>query len=62
MNYDDHKDFNKARTFEESTQQFADEREAVYAKARADFSGGTKDGGVYFTIGALMILLVLAAT
>lgn len=62
MNYDDHPDFNKARTFEESTQQFADERAAVYAKANADFTGGVKDGCVYFTMGALMFLLLLAAT
>ena len=62
MNYDDHPDFNKARTFEESTQQFADERAAVYDKANADFAGGTQDGIVYFTIGALMTLLVLAVT
>jgi hypothetical protein len=62
MDYDDHEDFNKARTFEESTQQFADEREAVYAKASADFAGGIRDGIVYFTIGALMFLLFLAVT
>ena len=62
MNYDDHKDFNKARTPEEATAQFAHDRAAVYDKANADFAGGTQDGCVYFTIGALMILLVLAAT
>lgn len=62
MNYDDHKDFNKARTPEEATKEFAVARAAVYDKANADFSGGTQDGIVYFTIGGLMVLLFLAAT
>jgi hypothetical protein len=62
MNYDDHPDFNKARTPEEATKKFATARAAVYDKANADFAGGTQDGIVYFTIGALMTLLVLVAT
>jgi len=62
MNYDDHEDFNKARTPEEESYQFANAREAVYDKARADFSGGTKDGIVTIGIGALMFLLFLVVT
>lgn len=62
MNYDDHEDFNKARTPEEATQQFADERAAVLAKANADFTGGVGDGLRYLALGALMCLLFLAVT
>ncbi len=62
MNYDDHEDFNKARTPEEATKEFAKAREAVYDKANADFAGGTQDGIVYFSIGALLCLLVYFAT
>ena len=62
MNYDNDPDFNKARTREESFQTFADRREAMYNKANADFGGGVQDGLVYFTIGAAMFLLLLAAT
>lgn len=62
VNYDDHEDFNKARTPEEESYQFANAREAVYDKARADFSGGTKDGIVTIGIGALMFLLFLVVT
>jgi len=62
MNYDDHEDFNKARTPEEATKEFANARAAVYDKASADFAGGTQDGLVYFTIGGLMALLLIIAT
>ena len=62
MNYDDHEDFNKARTPEEATLRFAADRERTYMKANADFAGGTQDGIVYFTILGLGYLLFLAAT
>ena len=62
MNYDDHEDFNKARTPEEATKEFANARAAVYDKANADFAGGTQDGIVYFTILGLLTLLVICVT
>jgi hypothetical protein len=62
MNYDDHEDFNKARTAEEATKEFANAREAVFDKARSDFSGGVQDGIVFFTVGAIMLTIILAAT
>jgi hypothetical protein len=58
MNYDDH----KARTREETFQTFADRRAATYDKANADFSGGVQDGIVFFTVGAIMLTIILAAT
>ena len=62
MNYDDHPDFNKARTAEESTQEFADARAAKFDSANDDFSNGTRDGIVFFTIGAIMLAILMAAT
>jgi hypothetical protein len=62
MNYDDHKDFNKARTAEEATPEFAKARAAVYDRANADFAGGSQDGLWYLTIGGLMALLLIIAT
>ena len=62
MNYDDHEDFNKARTPEEATKEFANARAVVYDKANADFAGGTQDGIVYSTIIGLLCLLVLVVT
>ena len=60
MNYDDHEDFNKARTREETFQTFADRRAAMYNKANADFSGGVQDGIVYFAGIAFICLLIIA--
>ena len=62
MNYDDHEDFNKARTPEEATPEFAEKRAAMYDRANADFAGGTQDGLWYLTIGGLMFLLIMVAT
>ena len=44
MNYDNHPDFNKARTPEESTQEFADARAAIVASATDDWNVGMKYG------------------
>lgn len=44
MNYDDHPDFNKARTPEESTKEFANARAATYASANEDWNVGMKYG------------------
>ena len=44
MNYDDHPDFNKARTEEESTLRFAADRERTYLAANEDFNVGMKYG------------------
>ena len=44
MNYDNDPDFNKARTAEESTQEFADARAAKFDSANEDFNVGLKYG------------------
>jgi len=49
MNYDNDPDFNAARTPEESTQEFADARAAMYDAANKDFSIGTI-GGIFISI------------
>jgi hypothetical protein len=61
MNYNDHPDFNKARTEEESTWQFANQRAEVYAKANADFSAGTGQGLFVFGIGLLFFIVAAVA-
>jgi len=60
MNYDDHPDFNKARTPEESTKQFANARAAVYDNANAVFAGGTRDAIAVLGIGFLVQLVMWA--
>lgn len=60
MNYDDHEDFNKARTPEESTKQFAHERAAVYDNANAVFAGGTRDAMAVLGIGLLVQMVLWA--
>ena len=40
IDYSNDPDFNKARTSEESTKEFADARAAVFAKANGDFNVG----------------------
>lgn len=62
MNYDDHEDFNKGRTPVEAMVQFASAREDRYNKARADFTGGVKDGLRYLALGALILLAFIAVT
>jgi len=56
MDYDDHPDFNKARTAEESTQEFADDRQAQLDKTNADFNSGVKLGLMLTVIVGLLYI------
>ncbi len=60
MNYDNHPDFNKARTPEESTKEFANNRAAVYDRANANFSGGIRDGLAALLIGGVLYAIASA--
>ena len=44
MNYDNHPDFNKARTPAEATKRFAADRERTFIRANDDFNVGMKYG------------------
>ena len=56
MNYDNHPDFNKARTAEESTKRFAADRERTFIKATDDFGAGFKYALMWLPIVGLLYL------
>ena len=56
MNYDNDPDFNKARTPEESTQEFADARAAKLDSANSDFAVGVKYGLLWAVVVGLLWL------